>query len=188
MKYMLIHDQNKASIVLTDRLDGQLWKAMTKVLKIGFILALLLIVISWGGEATLACVQGLNWGMTLDEVSTHLGGTRQLDDSATRRFSAQNVLLDRLPVSMMTFEIDHSEGLRALAYEFPVEDMSEVLSGLRTRHGQPLATSQEDTNYTEQIWVWNTGEDLITAVKRNNNEKQKFMVAYRPSRLRPEIL
>lgn len=161
---------------------------MTKRLKMGFILMISCMLMCWGGDSALACVQGLDWGMTLDEVSTHLGSPLPLNNSQSRRFSTSDVLLDQLPVSLMTVEVDRSEGLRALAYEFSIEDMSEVLAGLRARHGQPLTTSQDDANSTAQIWVWNTGEDLITAVKRDTSNNQQFLISYRPSRLRPETL
>ena len=161
---------------------------MTKRLKVGFILLISCLLICWGGDRALACVQGLDWGMTLDEVSTHLGDSTAVNDSQSRRFTSHNVFLDRLPVSLMTFEMDVSEGLRALAYEFSIEDMPEVLAGLRAQHGQPLTTSQDNGHSTEQIWVWNTGEDVITAVKRDINNNQKFLISYRPSRLRPETL
>ena len=67
-------------------------------------------------------------------------------------------------------------------------DMAEVLAGLRARHGSPLSTSIEEADSSDQIWVWNTGEDLITAVKRKANDEQKFLLSYRPSRLHPQTL
>ena len=67
-------------------------------------------------------------------------------------------------------------------------DMAEVLAGLRARHGTPLSTSIEEADSSDQIWVWNTGEDLITAVKRKANDEQKFLLSYRPSRLHPQTL
>jgi hypothetical protein len=45
-----------------------------------------------------------------------------------------------------------------------------------------------DPKQNEQIWVWNSGEDLITAVKHDGTTHQQFVIAYRPSRLRPETL
>ena len=66
--------------------------------------------------------------------------------------------------------------------------MIEVLAGLRARHGSPLSTSSTDPLQNEQSWVWNTGEDLITAVKHDGKIHQQFVIAYRTSRLRPETL
>ena len=66
--------------------------------------------------------------------------------------------------------------------------MIEVLAGLRARHGSPLSTSSTDPLQNEQSWVWNTGEDMITAVKHDGKIRQQFVIAYRPSRLRPETL
>ena len=66
--------------------------------------------------------------------------------------------------------------------------MTEVLAGLRSRHGKPLSTNLEHNQQDDQVWVWNTGEDLITAVKSESAGKQAFLIAYRPSRLRPETL
>ena len=88
----------------------------------------------------------------------------------------------------VTFDLDETNGLQSLAYEFAIDDMTEVLAGLRARHGQPLSTSIKESSHNEQIWVWNTGEDLITAVKQDDAGQQKFLISYRPSRLRPETL
>ena len=99
-----------------------------------------------------------------------------------------DVLLDRLPVSRVIFELSQTQGLQSLAYEFAIDDMTEVLAGLRARHGSPLSTSIEEADSSDQIWVWNTGEDLITAVKRKANDEQKFLLSYRPSRLHPQTL
>lgn len=75
-----------------------------------------------------------------------------------------------------------------LAYEFAIDDMTEVLAGLRARHGQPLSTNLENNSYNDQVWVWNTGDDLITAVKQDVAGQQAFLISYRPSRLRPGTL
>ena len=135
-----------------------------------------------------ACVEGLAWGMPLEQVHTHLGPVHPIEDRTQHRFEAHDVHLDRLPVSRVTFELSQSQGLQWLAYEFAIDDMTEVLAGMRARHGSPLSTSIEEANRNDQIWVWNTGEDLITAVKRNANEDQKFLLSYRPSRLHPQTL
>ena len=135
-----------------------------------------------------ACIEGLAWGMPLEQLTSHLGETKQLKQESSRRYVARDVLLDRLPVSQATFEVDPKQGLTNLAYEFVIDDMTEVLAGLRARHGQPLSTNLEYTSHNQQIWVWNTGDDLITAVKEDAAEQQNFLISYRPSRLRPESL
>ena len=154
-------------------------------LLIGAAMALLLL--SGIGTAD-ACVEGLAWGMPLDQVETHLGRSQVMNQKQSGRYVARDVLLDRLPASSATFDIDPEQGLQTLAYEFAIDDMSEVLAGLRARHGPPLSTSLEERSLNEQIWVWNTGEDLITAVKQDDGGQQKFLMSYRPSRLRPGML
>ena len=91
-------------------------------------------------------------------------------------------------MTQVIFELDETEGLQSLAYEFAMDDMNEVLAGLRARHGQPISTNTELKNQFEQIWIWNTGEDLITAVRHFDNKNNQFLISYRPSRLRPETL
>ena len=135
-----------------------------------------------------ACVEGLVWGMPLDQVRSHLGANQHVSEDQAGRFVASNVLLDRLPVSQATFEVDPEQGLTHLAYQFSIDDMTEVLAGLRARHGSPLSTNVEHDRHTDQVWVWNTGEDLITAVRQDAPGQHAFLISYRPSRLRPEIL
>ena len=146
------------------------------------------LLILWGIQPAQACVEGLEWGMPLDQVHAHLGEVHQTNTTHPERFFARNVMLDRLPVSQVTFDLTPDAGLQSLAYEFAIDDMTEVLAGLRARHGSPLSTRSMDPKQNEQIWVWNTGEDLITAVKYDGTTHQQFVIAYRPSRLRPETL
>ena len=126
--------------------------------------------------------------LTLEQVKAHLGDTQPTGDSQRHRYIAHDVKLDQIPVSQMMFDLDQAAGLRSLADEFNVDDMTEVLASLRVSHGQPLTTSIEDRRYTEQLWVWNTGDDLITALKSDTANRQQFLISYRPSRLRPEML
>ena len=105
-----------------------------------------------------------------------------------QRLIARNIHLDQLPVPQLTLDMNEQGGLQSLAYEFSMDDMTEVLAGLSARHGKPISTSIKENNYEDQLWVWNTGEDLITAVKRTSGDAQKFLIAYRPSRLKPETL
>ena len=135
-----------------------------------------------------ACVEGLTWGMPLEQVTTHLGESHTVNHEPAGRYMARNVLLDRLPVSQAIFDVDPERGLTNLAYEFAIDDMTEVLAGLRARYGPPLSTSLEYDSPNDQVWVWNTGEDLITAVKSESDSKQAFLISYRPSRLKPETL
>ena len=149
-------------------------------------MALVVLFLYWTPAS--ACVEGLAWGMPLEQVHTHLGPVHPIGDRTQHRFEAHDVHLDRLPVSRVKFELSQSRGLRWLAYEFTIDNMTEVLGGLRASHASPLSTSIEEANRNDQIWVWNTGEDLITAVKRKANEEHKFMLSYRPSRLHPQTL
>lgn len=135
-----------------------------------------------------ACVEGLVWGMPLEQVTAHLGEGQAVKEQQSGRYVTRDVLLDQLPVSQITFEVDPTKGLTKLAYEFAIDDMTEVLAGLRARHGPPLSTSFDHANRNDQLWVWNTGDDLITAVKSTSTGRQQFLISYRPSRLRPNNL
>ena len=135
-----------------------------------------------------ACVEGLAWGMPQAEINDHLNGAIRQEGLNQQRLIARNIYLDQLPVPQLTLDMNEQGGLESLAYEFSMDDMTEVLAGLRARHGKPISTSIKDNSYEDQLWVWNTGEDLITAVKRTSGDAQKFLIAYRPSRLKPETL
>ena len=135
-----------------------------------------------------ACVEGLAWGMPFEQVAIHMGEGEVVNEERSGRYVTRDVFLDRLPVSQATFEVDPDKGLTNLAYEFAIDDMTEVLAGLRARHGPPLSTSLEHDSHNDQVWVWNTGEDLITAVKTESDSQQAFLISYRPSRLKPETL
>ena len=147
-----------------------------------------LAILYLGASQVSACVEGLEWGMTLDQVTAHLGATRQADPDQPQKYQALNARLDEIPVIQSTFELTPETGLRTLAYEFEVSDMTEVLAGLRHRYGQPLSMNIEDRQVNQQLWVWNTGEDLVTAVNSNSVGRQQFLISYRPSRLRPNTL
>ena len=139
-------------------------------------------------SAAIACVEGLAWGMPQAEINDHLHGAIRQEDLNHQRLIARNVYLDQLPVPQLTLDMNEQGGLESLAYEFSMDDMTEVLAGLSARHGKPISTSIKDAHYEDQLWVWNTGEDLITAVKRTSGTVQKFLISYRPSRLKPEML
>ena len=153
------------------------------------LIALMAVVVVFlHGTPASACVEGLAWGMPLEQVHAHRGPVQSTGDRTEDRYEANDVLLDRLPVSRVTFELSQTQGLQSLAYEFAIDDMTEVLAGLRARHGSPLSTSIEEADSSDQIWVWNTGEDLITAVKQDVPGQQTYLISYKPSRLRPETL
>ncbi len=164
------------------------WMRLVALLGRALISACLGVFLLAAPSAVHACVEGLAWGMPLEQVRSHLGSNQCVSEDQAGRLIASNVLLDRLPVSKAIFEVDPDEGLTHLAYEFSIDDMTEVLAGLRARHGRPLSTTFEHDRHNDQVWVWNTGEDLITALRQDVPGQQAFLISYRPSRLRPEIL
>ena len=106
--------------------------------------------------AAMACVPGLDWGMQRSHLE------------------------DRLGVSLT------EGGLQQLAYELEPDAMTEVLAGLRSRYGAPVSTTVEtEGQLMQQVWVWNTGTDCITAVRAGDDA---FLLSYRPSRLNPALL
>ena len=126
--------------------------------------------------------------MTLDQVEAHLGVSEPTGSSEPQRYLVRNVSLDQIPVSKVAFDLDQNAGLQSLAYEFSMDDMTEVLAGLRAKHGHPISTTVGDVHHHQQIWVWNTGQDLISAVQSSAAGQEQFMISYRPTRLRPEML
>ena len=66
----------------------------------------------------IASLEGLAWGMPLDQVHAHLGEVHQANTTHPDRFIARNVMLDRLPISQVTFDLTPEAGLQSLAYEF----------------------------------------------------------------------
>ena len=154
-------------------------------LVISLVAALLILM---AGQPAQACVEGLDWGMSLDQVSSQLGAVHHTSADQPQRYVVNHGHLDQIPVSKLSFELDPVKGLQSLAYQFDVNDMTEVLAGLRAKHGQLLSTSIEDRQQKKQVWVWNTVNDLITAIQSHSSTGQKFLIGYRPSRLRPELL
>ena len=153
------------------------------------IITLLMSIVMWiGSPPAEACVEGMSWGMSLDQVEAHLGVTEPEGSTQPQRYLVRNVSLDQIPVSKMAFDLDQIAGLQSLAYEFAMDDMTEVLAGLRAKHGHPISTTLEDGRHHQHMWVWNTGEDMISAVQSNSGGHEQFLISYRPSRLRPEIL
>ena len=138
----------------------------------------------------MACVKGFSWGMPQDQIVKEIGSVLAIQslEGGVERLVAEDVRLDQLPTQKVILSLHPQQGLQSLAYEFNPEDMTEVLAGLRARLGSPLSTSREEHDLQEQLWVWNTGEDLITAIRRSQGERHQFIIAYRPSRLNPSQL
>ena len=117
---------------------------MLKRLQAAVISLIASLIILWGIKHIQACLEGMAWGMPLEQVFAHLGEVHQANTTHPDRFIAPNVMLDRLPVSQVTFDLTPEAGLQSLAYEFAIDDMIEVLAGLRASHGSPLSTSSSD--------------------------------------------
>ena len=89
---------------------------MLKRLQAPLISLMASLLILWGIQPAQACVEGLEWGMPLDQVHAHLGEVHQANTTQSERFFARNVMLDRLPVSQVTFDLTPDAGLQSLAY------------------------------------------------------------------------
>ena len=135
-----------------------------------------------------ACVEGLKWGMDLSNVETHLGVSLIPIKEKTNQnlFEVKDIQISGLPVEALRVRIEKEAGLRQLAYEIDNENMTEVLAGLRYRFGSPVGTNVDiEDGSPEQQWIWQTGEDLIIAVRSNH---RPFLLSYRPSLLDPSFL
>ncbi len=132
---------------------------------------------------TFACVPGLEWGMDRSSLEAHLGVPLSERNDST--FEAQSLQIGELPVSRLRLQMG-DQGLKHLAYELQPDSMVEVLAGLRSRYGSPVSTTLDDKQQPlQQVWVWNTGDDCITAVRSGNDA---FVLSYRPTRLNPALL
>ena len=86
--------------------------------------------------------------MPLNQVQLHLGESLPVKDVKNPlRFTASDVLLDQLPVSRVTFELDKLNGLRSLAYEFSMDDMR----GTGWSSGTARTASQHDHGDQESL-------------------------------------
>ena len=135
-----------------------------------------------------ACVEGLKWGMDLSNVETHLGVSLIPIKEKTNQnlFEVKDIQISGLPVEALTVRIEKEDGLKQLAYEIDNKNMTEVLAGLRFRFGSPIGTNVDvEDGFSQQQWIWHTGEDVIVAVKSN---QRPFMLSYRPSLLDPSFL
>ena len=143
----------------------------------------------WSPGEAMACISGLQWGMdssTVEqrlEVSLQTARSLDADSSAVYRVSNQHI--GEIPVEQLDLRFGN-QGLEQLVYSLPSESMTEVLAGLRTRYGSPVSTTIKHSDQApQQVWIWNTEDDCITAVRA---EDEKFLLSYRPSRLRPSLL
>ena len=160
-------------------------------LSLRWLLTLLLscAVLWFPGEA-MACIPGLQWGMDSSIVEQRLevslGTARSAagnDSSALYRVN--KIHIGDLPVEQLDLRFG-SKGLNQLVYSLQGDAMTEVLAGLKTRYGSPVSTTMGHGDQgRQQIWIWNTGDDCITAVRPDD---QTFLLSYRPSRLRPSLL
>jgi hypothetical protein len=134
-------------------------------------------------NAAVACVPGLDWGMQRSHLEDRLGVS--LTEAGDRTLEAHGLTIGELPVTRLRLQLSDG-GLQQLAYELEPDAMTEVLAGLRSRYGAPVSTTVETEGQPmQQVWVWNTGTDCITAVRAGD---EAFLLSYRPSRLNPALL
>ena len=160
---------------------------MTKTYKF-IIIVVFSFLIQVSSQPVYACVEGLQWGMDLSNVESHLGVSLIpiKEKSNQNLFEVKDIQISGLPVDVLRVRIENEDGLRQLAYEIDNENMTEVLAGLRYRFGPPVGTSFDvEGRPPQQQWIWHTGEDVIVAVK---NEQRPFLLSYRPSLLDPSFL
>ena len=124
--------------------------------------------------------------MPIDQVQAHLGKSQPVNPPGSGRYVARQVLLDRLPVERATFEVDQQLGLKQLAYEFAIDDMTRCWRACGPDMVNRSAPVWNTTTSTSRSGSGTLGEDLITAVKQDVPGQQTFLISYKPSRLRPE--
>ena len=136
----------------------------------------------------LACPQGMSWGMDRATVEKELG-VELIDIGQSvgeNLFEVENFLIGNLQVEKLRFKLAEKQGLQRLAIDIEPSDMTEVLASLRHQFGPPVTTMlEEEGKNLQQEWVWNTGEDLITAIRKSNDV---FLLDYKPTRLAPDSL
>jgi hypothetical protein len=143
----------------------------------------------WAPGQARACIPGLQWGMDSSSVEQRLevslDTARSLDEDSSAVYRVSNQHIGEIPVEQLDLRFGN-HGLEQLVYSLPRDSMTEVLAGLRTRYGSPVSTTIKHTDQVpQQVWIWNTEDDCITAVRA---EDQRFLLSYRPSRLRPSLL
>ncbi|NOL46727.1 MAG: hypothetical protein HF560_03990 [Synechococcus sp. MIT S9220] len=155
-----------------------------------WVLSLLIAAaVLWAPAEAMACIPGLKWGMDSSTVEQRLEVSletaRSLDEDSSAIYRVSDQHIGEIPVEQLDLRFG-SQGLEQLVYSLPSNSMTEVLAGLRTRYGSPVSTTIKHTDQApQQVWIWNTEDDCITAVRA---EDQKFLLSYRPSRLRPSLL
>ena len=157
-------------------------------LYISVILIVFLSLTQLVSQPVLACVEGLKWGMDLQDVESHLGISFSpiREETTQNLFEVKDIQISGLPVEVLRVRIENEDGLKQLAYEIDNENMTEVLAGLRYRFGPPVGTSVAvEGGSPQQQWICHAREDVILAVKR---EHRPFVLSYRPSLLDPSFL
>ena len=159
-------------------------------LSLQWVLNLLLAAtVLWAPGESMACIPGLQWGMDSSTVEQRLEisleSARSLDTDSSAIYRVSNQHIGDFPVEQLDLRFGN-QGLEQLVYSLPSDAMTEVLAGLRTRYGSPVSTTIKHTDQApQQVWIWTTEDDCITAVRA---EDQKFLLSYRPSRIRPSLL
>ena len=159
-------------------------------LSLGWLLSLLIAaIVVWSPGQAMACIPGLQWGMDSSTVENRLdvslGSSRSAPGESAAVYRVSQLHIGDLPVDQLDLSFGR-KGLDQLVYSLPGDAMTEVLAGLRTRYGAPVSTTMDHGDQRrQQIWIWNTGDDCITAVRPDD---QTFLLSYRPSRLRPSLL
>ena len=143
----------------------------------------------WAPGQARACIPGLQWGMDSSSVEQRLkislDTARSLNTDSSAVYRVSNQSIGELPVEQLDLRFGN-HGLEQLVYSLSKDSMTEVLAGLRSRYGSPVSTTIKHTDQVpQQVWIWNTEDDCITAVRA---EDQRFLLSYRPSRLRPSLL
>ena len=150
-------------------------------------IAVLLFFIQLTPKPVMACVEGLSWGMDLSNVESHLGVSLTPVQEELNRdlFEVRDFKMSGVPIKCLRVRVEEEHGLKQLAYEMDYENMTEVLAGLRHRFGPPVGTSVDiDGRFSQQQWIWHTGEDVIIAVKNEKN----FLLSYKPPLLDTSFL
>ena len=159
-------------------------------LSLGWLLSLLIaVIVVWSPGQAMACIPGLQWGMDSSTVENRLdvslGSSRSAPGESSAVYRVSQLHIGELPVDQLDLSFGR-KGLDQLVYSLPGDAMTEVLAGLRTRYGAPVSTTMDHGDQRrQQIWIWNTGDDCITAVRPDD---QTFLLSYRPSRLSPSLL
>ena len=79
-------------------------------------------------QPAFACVEGLEWGMDLSKVESHLGISLVPIKEKTNQnvFEVKDFQISGLPVDALRLRIEKEDGLQQLAYEIENENITEV--------------------------------------------------------------